>query len=71
MGRGASETCWRVVHAIDRQERLLGLARQLAEGKRVLNPKAEREGMGGVHGYGNDRVSFKTISNKLLAKNGD
>ncbi len=43
----------------------------LAEGTSVLNPKTEREGLVWVSGSGNDRVSFKTISNKFLAKYGD
>ncbi|TWT91676.1 RNA ligase (ATP) [Neorhodopirellula pilleata] len=42
-----------------------------AEGKSVLNPKTEREGLVWVRGSGDDRVSFKTISNKFLAKHGD
>ena len=42
-----------------------------AEGKSVLNPKAEREGLVWVHGSGDDRISFKTISNRFLAKGGD
>ena len=42
-----------------------------AEGKSVLNPKTEREGLVWVRGSGDDRVSFKTISNKFLAKYGD
>ena len=44
---------------------------QLAEGKSVLNPSAEREGLVWVHGSGNDRISFKTISNRFLTKYGD
>lgn len=43
----------------------------LAEGKSVLNPKTEREGLVWVRGSGDDRISFKTISNKFLAKYGD
>ena len=43
----------------------------LAEGKSVLNPKTEREGLVWVRGLGDDRISFKTISNKFLAKYGD
>ena len=42
-----------------------------AEGKSVLNPKTEREGLVWVRGSGDDCVSFKTISNKFLAKYGD
>lgn len=41
---------------------------QLAEGKSQLNPKVEREGLVWVHGSGDRRISFKTISNKFLAK---
>ena len=44
---------------------------QLAEGKSQLNPQAEREGLVWVFGSGEDRISFKTISNKFLAKYGD
>ena len=43
----------------------------LAQGKSVLNTQTEREGLVWVHGSGNDRVSFKTISNKFLSKYGD
>lgn len=43
----------------------------LAEGKSALNPKTEREGLVWVRSFGDDRVSFKTISNKFLAKHGD
>lgn len=43
----------------------------LAEGKSQLNPKTEREGLVWVSGSGDDRISFKTISNKFLAKHGD
>lgn len=43
---------------------------KLAEGKSVLNTKTEREGLVWVHGSGQDRISFKTISNKFLARNG-
>ena len=42
-----------------------------AEGKSKLNPKAEREGLVWVHGSGEDRISFKSISNRFLAKGGD
>ena len=42
---------------------------QIAEGKSVLNDKTEREGLVWVHGSGQNRISFKTISNKFLAKN--
>lgn len=44
---------------------------RMAEGKSLINPKAEREGLVWVHGSGEDRTSFKTISNKFLAKHGD
>tara|TARA_A100001391_G_scaffold55951_1_gene34203 strand:- start:724 stop:1722 length:999 start_codon:yes stop_codon:yes gene_type:complete len=43
---------------------------ELAEGKSVLNPKTQREGLVWVSGSGDDRVSFKTISNKFLVKYG-
>ena len=43
----------------------------LAEGKSVLNPDAEREGLVWVYGSGDHRISFKTISNRFLAKGGD
>ncbi len=33
--------------------------------------ETEREGLVWVHGAGNDRISFKTISNRFLAKYGD
>jgi len=42
-----------------------------AEGKSVLNPKTEREGLVWVYGSGDDRISFKTISNRFLAKGGE
>jgi len=44
---------------------------ELAQGKSVLNAKAEREGLVWVSGSAGDRISFKTISNKFLAKYGD
>lgn len=44
---------------------------QLAEGKSLLNPATDREGLVWVHGSGNDRISFKTISNRFLAKHGE
>lgn len=54
----------------------VGTLLALAEGKSVLNPKAEREGLvwrpyeeQEVRGLG--RLSFKTISNKFLLKGGD
>ncbi len=34
----------------------------------VLNDQAEREGLVWVHSSGQDRISFKTISNKFLVK---
>gem|GEM_PF-1874194 len=40
----------------------------LAEGKSALNPATEREGLVWVRRSGDDRVSFKTISNRFLAK---
>ena len=44
---------------------------EFAQGKSVLNSQTEREGLVWVHGSGKDRISFKTISNKFLAKHGD
>ncbi|TWU48876.1 RNA ligase [Rubripirellula tenax] len=44
---------------------------KLAEGKSELNANAEREGLVWVFGSGNERISFKTISNRFLAKGGD
>lgn len=41
---------------------------EMAEGKSQLNLKTEREGLVWVHGSGDARISFKTISNKFLAK---
>lgn len=46
----------------------IGELLQFAEGKSVLNPKVEREGIVLVSGDGNDRISFKAISNKFLLK---
>ena len=43
----------------------------LAEGKSALNAQTEREGLVWVHGSGSRRISFKTISNKFLARYGD
>ncbi len=43
----------------------------LAEGKSILNPKTEREGLVWVFGSGDDRISFKTISNRFLAQGGE
>jgi hypothetical protein len=43
----------------------------LAEGKSILNPNTEREGLVWVRGSGDDRISFKTISNRFLAKGED
>ncbi len=39
--------------------------------KSRLNPSVEREGLVWGCGSGDDRISFKTISNKFLAKYGD
>ena len=44
---------------------------QIAEGKSVLNNVTEREGLVWVAGSGQDRISFKTISNKFLARGGE
>ena len=44
---------------------------QIAEGKSVLNDSTQREGLVWVVGSGQDRISFKTISNKFLARGGD
>ncbi len=44
---------------------------QIAEGKSVLNRQTERAGLVWVSGSGQERVSFKTISNKFLARSGD
>jgi ATP-dependent RNA circularization protein (DNA/RNA ligase family) len=44
---------------------------EIAEGKSVLNPQTEREGLVWVSGSGQERISFKTISNKFLARGGD
>ena len=44
---------------------------QIAEGKSVLNDSTQREGLVWVAGSGADRISFKTISNKFLARGGD
>ena len=44
---------------------------QIAEGKSVLNESTEREGLVWVAGSGRERISFKTISNRFLAKGGD
>ncbi|MEZ6137870.1 MAG: RNA ligase (ATP) [Pirellulaceae bacterium] len=44
---------------------------EFADGKSLLNPNTEREGLVWVSGSGEDRISFKTISNKFLAKHGD
>ncbi len=43
---------------------------QIAEGKSVLNASTEREGLVWVSGSGRDRISFKTISNRFLARGG-
>jgi len=42
----------------------------LAEGKSVLNSETEREGMVWVHGSGQERISFKAISNRFLEREG-
>ena len=44
---------------------------KIAEGKSVLNNATEREGLVWVAGSGQDRISFKTISNKFLARGGE
>ena len=44
---------------------------ELAEGKSVINDETNREGLVWVHGSGNDRISFKTISNAFLADDRD
>ena len=44
---------------------------QVAKGKSVLNNATEREGLVWVAGSGQDRISFKTISNKFLARGGE
>jgi RNA ligase (TIGR02306 family) len=44
---------------------------KIAEGKSILNPATEREGLVWVSGSGRDRVSFKTISNNFLARGGE
>ena len=44
---------------------------KIAEGKSVLNPATEREGLVWVSGSGRERISFKTISNKFLARGGE
>ena len=44
---------------------------ELAEGKSVINNETNREGLVWVHGSGNDRISFKTISNAFLADDRD
>ena len=41
---------------------------ELAEGKSQLNPATEREGLVWVRGSAGDRISFKVISNRFLAK---
>lgn len=40
----------------------------MGEGKSLLNPKVDREGLIWINGTGIDRVSIKTISNKYLVK---
>ena len=46
----------------------IGEILDMAESKSVLCDQAEREGLVWVSGSGRDRISFKTISNKFLAK---
>lgn len=43
----------------------------IAEGKSVLNSKTEREGLVWVSTDSDNRISFKTISNKFLLKGGE
>lgn len=43
---------------------------EMAEGKSILNSQTEREGLVWVRGCGSERISFKTISNKFLAREG-
>ena len=40
----------------------------MGDGKSLLNPKVDREGLVWVHGTAIDRVSIKSISNKYLVK---
>ncbi len=47
----------------------LELILEMAQGKSLLNPETEREGLVWVHGSGANRISFKTISNRFLTKN--
>ena len=44
---------------------------QLAEGASQLNATTEREGLVWVHGEGQERISFKTISNRFLTRYDD
>lgn len=44
---------------------------KLAEGKSLLNPGTEREGLVWVSGAADARISFKTISNRYLNKYGE
>ncbi|MCR9202539.1 MAG: RNA ligase (ATP) [Planctomycetaceae bacterium] len=44
---------------------------QLAEGASRLNASTEREGLVWVHGDGQERISFKTISNRFLTRHDD
>ncbi|MBL8871343.1 MAG: RNA ligase (ATP) [Planctomycetaceae bacterium] len=39
-----------------------------AEGSSLINSNTDREGLVWVHGSGNSRISFKTISNRFLTK---
>ena len=54
-----------ILSETDTVDRLL----ELAEGKSILNPKTEREGL--VFKSNNGGFTFKAISNKFLLKNGD
>ena len=44
---------------------------ECAEGKSVLNSTTDREGLVWVHGSGQNRISFKTISNSFLVDDRD
>lgn len=73
----ASQLCETIelqqVPFIERREvpRSLDEILELAEGKSVLNPGTEREGLVWVHGFGRERISFKTISNSFLIDDRD
>lgn len=70
----ASELCERLelnevpVVELDRVPASIDEILVLAEGPSLLNPSTQREGLVWVHGSGQDRISFKTISNRFLAK---